>query len=153
LTKEELDITYTDFLDLADKKKEVNDDDLLMLVGQTVADQVRAIKVESLQVICGKSMIPTATVTLNIRGDVKTKSATGDGPVDAAFSAIKKIITQKVHLEDFLIQAITGGSEDLGKVTISIRYQENIYYGFGANTDIVTASVDAFVDAISKTME
>lgn len=153
LTKEELDITYTDFLDLADKKKEVNDDDLLMLVGQTVADRDRAIKVESLQVICGKSMIPTATVTLNIRGDVKTKSATGDGPVDAAFSAIKKIITQKVHLEDFLIQAITGGSEDLGKVTISIKYQENIYYGFGANTDIVTASVDAFVDAISKTME
>lgn len=153
LTKEELDVTYADFLDLADKKKEVNDDDLLMLVGQTSSKKERAIKVESLQVVCGKSMIPTATVTLNIKGDVKTQSATGDGPVDAAFSAIKKVITQEVRLEDFLIQAITGGSEDLGKVTISIQHQENLYYGFGANTDIVTASVDAFVDAISKTME
>jgi 2-isopropylmalate synthase len=153
LTKEELDLTYADFLDLADKKKEVNDNDLLMLVGKQISTKDKAIKVEKLQVVCGKGLIPTATITLNINGDIATKSATGDGPVDAAFSAIKKIITQKVRLEDFLIQAITGGSEDVGRVTISIRYQENVYYGYGSDTDIVTASVDAFVDAISKTME
>jgi 2-isopropylmalate synthase len=63
---------------------------------------------------------------------------------------VKKIIHRKVVLEEFLIQAITHGSDDLGKVHMQVKFEDNIFHGFGANTDIITASVEAFLDAINK---
>ena len=75
---------------------------------------------------------------------------TGNGPVDAAFNAVKQIIRKTVTLEEFLIQAITRGSDDIGKVHVQLENKGTLYYGFSANTDIVTASVEAFIDAISK---
>jgi 2-isopropylmalate synthase len=77
-------------------------------------------------------------------------SSTGNGPVDAAIKAVKNIIKRKVILEEFLIQAITRGSDDVGKVHMQVEYDDQIYYGFGANTDIVTASAEAFIDALNK---
>jgi len=150
LTKEELDKTYQEFLILADKKKEVNNEDLKQLITKEKGEEKKSIKVKNLQVICGKSMIPTATVTLDVRGDEITKTSTGDGPVDAAFSAIKKIITQHVILDEFLIQAISKGSSEMGRVSIRIDYKGKIFYGYGSDTDIVTASVEAYIDAINK---
>ena len=70
--------------------------------------------------------------------------------LDAAFNAVKQIIRKTVTLEEFLIQAITRGSDDIGKVHVQLENKGNLYYGFSANTDIVTASVEAFIDAISK---
>jgi len=153
LKGEDLDSTYQEFLKVADAKKEVNDDDLLVLVGKEQRDKNRAIKCEALQVVCGKSMIPTATVSLSIKGELKTESAMGDGPVDAAYSAVKKLFDKNIKLEDFLIQGFSGGSDDFGRVSVQIQSENNYFYGFGADTDIVTASVEAFVDAISKTFE
>lgn len=153
LDKEALDQAYHDFLVLADKKKEVNDDDLMLLVGCEKRKSSNPIKIKNLQIFCGKDLIPTATVTLNIKGDHITKTAHGNGPVDAAIKAIKKIITQKVHLDELLIQAITGGSEDIGKVSMKITHQKRTYFGLGADTDIVVASAEAFVDAVSKIVE
>lgn len=153
LNPEELDKTYQEFLHVADVKKEVNDDDLLVLVGKEKREAKRAIKLESLQVVCGKSMIPTATVSLIINGETKTESAMGDGPVDAAYTAIKKLFSQKIRLEEFLIQGFTGGSDDFGRVSVQIESENNYFYGFGVDTDIVTASTEAFVDAISKILE
>jgi 2-isopropylmalate synthase len=63
---------------------------------------------------------------------------------------VKQLISKTVHLEEFLIQAITQGSDDLGKVHVQLEHDEKIYYGFGTSTDIVTASVEAFIDAITK---
>jgi 2-isopropylmalate synthase len=74
----------------------------------------------------------------------------GNGPVDAAFSAVKKIVTKKVRLEEFLIQAITRGSNDIGKVHVQVFHKGTMYYGFSASTDIITASVEAFVDALAQ---
>ncbi len=79
-----------------------------------------------------------------------TVCATGNGPIDAAFNAIKQIVTKKVRLEEFLVQAITRGSDDLGKVHIQIEHKGAIYYGFSGSTDIITASVEAFIDALSQ---
>jgi len=146
---DELDHIYDNFLALADKKKDINDDDLLLLVGKE-QQKDRSIKVESLQILCGKNMIPTATVRLNISGESLTATAAGNGPVDAAFSAVRSIINKKVRLEEFLIQAITGGSDDMGKVHVQIESRKKQYYGFAADTDILTAAVEAYVDAISK---
>lgn len=147
--KEELDDIYHRFLILADKKKEINDEDIKILTG-VVFQGEKSIKLEQLQVLCGKSSIPVATVGLNINGEIHTATATGNGPVDAAFTAVKQLISRTVHLEEFLIQAITRGSDDLGKVHIQLEHEGKIYYGFGTSTDIISASVEAFIDAIAK---
>jgi len=149
LGKEELDDVYHRFLLLADKKKEINDEDIRILTGEIFQGE-KSLKLELLQVTCGKSAIPVATVGLKINGEVHTSTASGNGPIDAAFTAVKHLISKTVHLEEFLIQAITRGSDDLGKVHVQVGHEDKIYYGFGTNTDIITASVEAFIDAISK---
>jgi 2-isopropylmalate synthase len=149
LNKEEIDDIYHSFLQLADKKKDINDEDIRILTGE-VSHGEKKLKLEHLQVACGKSVMPVATVGLRVNGEVHVATSTGNGPIDAAFTAVKQLISKTVHLEEFLIQAITKGSDDLGKVHIQVEHQGNIYYGFSANTDIITASVEAFIDAISK---
>ncbi|ASB48967.1 2-isopropylmalate synthase [Alkalitalea saponilacus] len=147
----EVDEIYQKFLELADKKKDITDEDLEILVGRNVEkDSKRPLKLESLQVVCGKSTIPTATVQVNFNGDVFTETASGNGPIDAAFTAVKALVKRRVRLEEFLIQAITRGSDDLGKVHVQIEHQGHTYYGFSAHTDIITASVEAFLDALGK---
>jgi 2-isopropylmalate synthase len=150
LEASEVDTVYQKFVELADSKKDVSDEDLEALVGTEKEKSDMSMKLESLQVTCGKSTIPTATVQVSFEGDVFTETSTGNGPIDAAFSAVKKLVKRKVHLHEFLVQAITRGSDDLGKVHIQIEHKDMIYYGFSANTDIVTASVEAYLDAISK---
>ena len=147
--KEELDDIYHRFLVLADKKKEINDEDIRILSGEVFKGE-KALKLEQLQVTCGKSMIPVATVCIRINGEIHTSTSSGNGPIDAAFTAVRQLISKTVHLEEFLIQAITKGSDDLGKVHIQVEHEGKIYYGFSANTDIITASVEAFIDAIDK---
>jgi len=147
--KEELDAIYEKFLQLADKKKDISDEDLHVLAGVHHV-KGRSFELERLQVVCGKSAIPSATVGLMINGELHIETATGNGPFDAAYNAIIKILKQNFYIEEFLVQAITRGSDDLGKVHIQVEYNKNIYYGFGASTDIVTASVEALVDALSK---
>ena len=146
----ELDDIYEQFLVLADSKKDVADEDLEALAGSEHAKQERNIKLERLQVISGLSTIPTATVSINFNGDVFTETASGNGPVDAAYTAIKSLVKRKVHLEEYLVQAITRGSDDLGKVHVQVEHKGKTFYGYAANTDIVTASAEAFLDAISK---
>ncbi|MBN2519227.1 MAG: 2-isopropylmalate synthase [Bacteroidales bacterium] len=147
--KEEVDVIYQKFLELADKKKNIIDEDLHILAGSKASEQ-RGIKLDGLQVICGKSTVPVATVKLIVNGETISATSDGNGPVDAALTAVKSIIKKKVRLEEFLVQAITAGSDDIGKVHIQIEHKGKIYYGFSGNTDIITASVEAFIDAISK---
>lgn len=149
LDKEKLDKVYDEFLKLADKKKEIRDDDIALLVGDATK-QERRIKLDFLQVVTGKKLVPMATVSLDIAGEKFNATASGNGPVDAAIKAVKQIIHRQVVLEEFLIQAITRGSDDVGKVHMKVDYEGNIFHGFGANTDIITASVEAFLDAINK---
>ncbi len=148
--KEELDACYQKFLQLADVKKEINDSDLFMLAGVTQDKIAQKMRLKYLQVVCGKNSIPMATVKLVIDGEECTATSSGNGPVDAAFQAVRSLVHRKIALEEFFVQAITRGTDDVGKVHIQIENKGNIYYGFSANTDIVTASVEAYVNAISK---
>jgi 2-isopropylmalate synthase len=91
-----------------------------------------------------------ASIGLDISGQKFEEAATGNGPVDAAVKALKKVIQKKMVLKEYTVQAITKGSDDLGKVHVQVEYDGNLYYGFGANTDIVTASVEAYIDCINK---
>ena len=147
---EELDEIYQRFLELADKKKMVTTRDLEVLIGTAASRRRMSIQLTGLQIVCGKSSIPTATVQISFDGDTFTETACGNGPVDAAITAVKNITKRRVHIEEYLVQAITRGSDDLGKVHMQISHKGKMYHGFGANTDIVTASVESFIDAISK---
>lgn len=149
---EKLDKAYDQFLTLADKKKDINDDDLLILLGEDRSRE-RKIKIEYLNVLCGQSAIPMATVTLNVDGESHTATDSGVGPVDAAFKAVRQIVKTKAKLEEYLVQAVTRGMDDVGKVHVQIEYKGENFYGFGANQDVITASVEAYVDAISNCLK
>src|SRR5690606_3720653 len=149
LSRDKLDEVYEQFLKLADKKKDIRDDDIALLVGDATR-QERRIKLDFLQVVTGKSITPMAIVRLDIAGEKFDATSSGNGPVDAAIKAVKQIIRRQVTIEEFLVQAITRGSDDMGKVHMQIDYNDSIYHGFGAHTDIVTASVEAFLDGVNK---
>ena len=149
LTEEKLDKVYEKFLELADLKKEVSDVDVLMLAGADTADQ-HAVRLDFLQVTTGKGVKSVASIGLDISGQKFEAAASGNGPVDAAIKALKKIIMKQMTLKEFTIQAISKGSDDVGKVHMQVEYEGSMYYGFGANTDIVTASVEAYIDCINK---
>ncbi len=148
LDKEALDKAYSEFLKLADRKKEITDDDVLMLAGAHRTNH--RIKLEYLQVTSGVGLQSVASVGLNIAGEKFEACASGNGPVDAAISAIKIIIRRQMLVKEFLIQAINKGSNDIGKVHMTVEHEGRQYYGFSANTDIIAASAEAFIDAINK---
>lgn len=144
-----LDELYKNFLNLADKKKEITDDDILMLAGAEKA-AMNSVKLDYLQVTTGKGVKSVACIGLDIAGQKFEESSSGNGPVDAAISALKRIVRRQMTLKEFTIQAINKGSDDVGKVHMQVEHDGNVYYGFGANTDIVTASVEAYIDCINK---
>ena len=144
----ELDDVYEKFLLLADKKKDIKDDDILALAGKE--SKSNRIKIDYLQVTSGIGLRNVASIGLDIAGEHFEASGTGNGPVDAAIKAVKKIISREVTIQEFLIQAINRGSDDVGKVHMQVEHNNSLYYGFSANTDIVSASVEAFIDAVNK---
>lgn len=144
-----LDSIYEKFLQLADQKKDVSDADIMMLAGADTAD-AHAVRLDFLQVTTGKGVKSVASIGLDISGQKFEAAASGNGPVDAAIKALKKIIMKQMILKEFTIQAISKGSDDVGKVHMQVEYDGSLYYGFGANTDIVTASVEAYIDCINK---
>ena len=146
---EKLDKLYEEFLKLADKKKEVTDDDILVLAGAD-RSETHNVKLDYLQVTTGMGVKSVASIGLAIANEHFEAAASGNGPVDAAIKALKQIIKRQMTLKEFTIQAISKGSDDMGKVHMQVEYNNHLYYGFGANTDIVTASVEAYIDCINK---
>ena len=137
LEQKELDEVYAKFLELADKKKDVRDDDLLYLVGAATGEKVgKRIKLKYLQILTG-TLIPTATVIVKIGDSERTATCTGNGPVDAAVKAIKTLINETVQITEFLIQAMNKGSDDVGRVHVQVKCGSMLVHGFSANTDVV----------------
>ena len=145
----QLDRIYEAFLKLADKKKELNDDDILMLAGADTA-AIKHVKLDSLQVTTGKGVTPIAAIRLNVAGEEFEAASTGNGPLDASIKALKQIIHRKMTLKEMTIQALSKGSDDVCKVHMQVENDGHLYYGFGSDTDIVTASVEAYIDCINK---
>jgi 2-isopropylmalate synthase len=153
IDKLNLDQVYSNFLEMADRIKEVSDHDLEILMGgdqQNGQVNEKGIQVKLVQVVCGDPLRPMATVRLRLGGEEKEASASGNGPVDATVKAIHKIVNDEIVLEEFNIQAIHGGSDDVSKVNIRVAYNGKSSYGFGYSTDIVNASVNAYIDALNK---
>ncbi len=150
LTKAELDKIYELFIDLADKKKEVYDDDLRTLMGDEILREKERYVLKHLQVHIGTGAIPTATVQIQTNGSIAQESATGDGPVDAVFNAIDRALNSKFNIESYQVRSVTSGRKAMGEVTVRIRNNGRSYNGRGVSTDIIEASAKAYLQAINQ---
>lgn len=153
LSKEELDKAFIKFKELADKKKEVCDRDIEALITNKFAEVEKFYELERFVINSGNTM--TATATVMIRNDENSieKVATGDGPIDAAFRAIEKIAGKKIILEDYFLNAVTEGKDAQGEAVVKISQDDRIYTGKGLSTDVIEASIEAYIDALNKLME
>ena len=149
LKGDKLDRVYEQFLKLADKKRELTNDDILMLAGADLALN-KKVRLESLQVLAGKGTTPYAKIRLMVDKESFEAESAGNGPLDASIKALKKIIKRTMTLKEMTIQAISKGSDDVGKVHMQVETDGHLYYGFGSDTDIVTASIEAYIDCINK---
>jgi len=145
---------FTRFKQLADRKKDVHDADLLAIAADEVAQAPALWALEALQVGCGTIGMPTATVKLRGPGGaVSVYAAVGAGPVDACFKAVDAIIRAPVMLEELNLTAVTEGLDALGEVSVRVRWTEGdskIYHGCSSDLDVVVASVKAYLDAINR---
>ncbi|NBR53792.1 MAG: 2-isopropylmalate synthase [Rhodobacteraceae bacterium] len=149
LADNQLNDIFVRFKDLADRKKEVYDDDLIALIRQndTVEDHL---KLKHLRVVCGTEGPQTADLTLEIDGEEKSVHATGDGPVDSAFNAVKALFKHHARLQLYQVHAVTEGTD--AQATVSVRLEEDgrIATGQSADTDTVVASVKAYINALNR---
>lgn len=156
LDESELERTFSRFKELADKKKEVSEADLESLVSDEVRHVEEVVHLRRLQVQCGDRCIPTATVSISLFDNdfEQTATATGTGPVDAAFCAINKLVNNilNVNLCEYKVSSVTRGIDALGEVAVKVVDGETgrFYTGFSANTDVVVASAQAYVNAVNR---
>lgn len=144
----QLEEVYERFLKLADAKKDLCDEDLVVLIeGKAVKPNI---EISHVQVVCGQPLHPLATVELIVNGKSIRESATGNGPINAALRAIDRILHTQIVLEEFLVQSLSSGSREKGKVHMRIEHDDQRYQGFGLDEDIVMASVKAYINAINK---
>jgi len=147
-----LEEAFRRFKDLADRKKEVFDEDLIALVDDEVGRIHDRVKFISLQVVCGSKGPRTADLELEIDGAVQRAQAAGDGPVDATFNCVKKLVPHAAKLQLFQIHAVTGGTDAQAEVTVRLEENGKTVNGQGADTDTLVASCRAYVHALNKLM-
>jgi len=149
VTEEDLKKLYKLFIQLADKKKEVYDDDLRVLMGDEIYIEESPVYLEQMQIHLGTNAIPTATVSLKVNDEVINESATGDGPVDALFNSIDRALNTKYKIESYQVRSVTEGRQAMGEALIRIRKSGKSYTGRGVSTDIIEASAKAYLHAIN----
>ena len=150
LEKKDFDKIYERFLEIADKKREVFDEDLHAFVEEELNVMPEVFSLEYFSVVTGNNVIPTATVRLKKKDTYFEEAATGDGPVDAVYKAIERITNTPTKLINYSINAVTHGKDAMGSVTISVSKNEKIYRGYSVATDVIEASAHALLNAINK---
>ena len=150
LSAEELEKAYERFIALADKKKQVYDDDLLMIAREEMAEPMHTYILDYLHVSTGTGTVPTATVRLKRGADVIQDASCGDGPVDAALKSIDRITGIPGTLMDFTLQAITVGKDAMGEVSVRVRFDKDVVTTKAASTDIVEASAKAYLSCVNR---
>ena len=150
LPEEAVNRAFTRFKIVADKKKEVFDDDLLAIVEEEALAAGETYTLEYLQFTSGINIVPTATVRLKRENDIFQESGWGDGPVDAAYKAIDQITKVQGRLADYSIRAITAGKDALGEVVLKLEVNGHTVIGRATSTDVIEASVRAYLNAINK---
>jgi len=150
LSDEELNNAFERFKRLADQKKDIYDEDIEALVSEEVAKTPEIYSLIDLNIITGTSQKPTATIRLKVGEEIIEKTEYGDGPVDATYRAIALITDTKSSLVKFEVKGITGGTDALGEVMVSLEEDGRFVRGHGADTDIIVASARAYINALNK---
>jgi len=150
LSQVELDQTYQRFLEVADKKREVFDEDLIAILHDEIHPVPEIYHLDYLHIYSGTSAIPTATVRLRVGEQVKEGAAIGDGPVDAVCRAISQVTKTAAKLARYEIRAVTSGTEAMGEVTVQLEEGGRKVMGRGASTDVIEASAKAYIDGLNK---
>ncbi|MDD5455140.1 MAG: 2-isopropylmalate synthase [Candidatus Ratteibacteria bacterium] len=142
--------TYEAFLSLADKKREIFDEDLKTIVEEEIFRIPETYSLQYVNVVTGNKTIPTATVEIKKQGKIIEEASCGDGPVDAVYKAIDKITKMQIKLLDYSIKSVTGGKEALGEVTVRVKINGKEFMGRSASTDIIEASAKAYLKAVNR---
>jgi 2-isopropylmalate synthase len=150
LSSSDLELAFNRFKQLADKKREIYDEDIESIVVEEVLRVPHRFKLVYINVISGNVTVPTATVQMEVDGELHQEAGFGDGPVDATFKTIKKITRTRSKLLQFAINAITGGTEAQGEVTVRLEERGYTVIGQGADTDVLVASAKAYINALNK---
>ena len=153
ITEDKLNEVYAAFTELADKKKEVFDEDLRIIMGDSVTHKNEHYELEYLHISSGSHSIPTAVVRIRKDSEIKEESSVGDGPVDAVFNAIERALGVKQQIESYNVRSVTSGRQALGEVLVRIRSNLKSFTGRGISTDIIEASAKAYLNAFSKKEE
>jgi 2-isopropylmalate synthase len=149
-SKEAFNRAFVRFKDLADKKREIFDEDLQALASDVqVSTEDDAITVKDLEVLTKTGQLPTAKICIRYKDKDHHSEASGDGAVDAIFNAIEKLINSETKLQLYSVNAVTEGTDSQGEVTVRLEKQGRIINGQGADTDILLASAKAYVNALS----
>jgi 2-isopropylmalate synthase len=152
LNEEQLEILFNDFKALADKKKEVYDEDLIVLVEKHLEDVPPHWQLISMHTTAGTQILPTATVAIRRPdGEIVQDAAIGDGPVDAIFKAVERVTGVKANLREFVVRGVTQGKDAQGEVTLELEVEsgDQSFRGRAASTDIIEASAQAYVNAVN----
>ncbi len=150
LKKEELDRLFVRFKDLADKRKEILDDDIEAIIVEEFLRTPDIYKLEYLNVISGTVVVPTATVKMTIDGRIAQSAGFGVGPIDATFNTIAKMVKTKSVLTRFSVNSITGGMDAQGEVIVKLKEGNFVVLGKGADPDIITASAKAYINGLNR---
>jgi 2-isopropylmalate synthase len=149
LKEEEVSHLFDEFKKLADKKKNIQDEDIISLVTGNTAKFIGGLELVSFE-ITRKEGKPKAEVTIKIDGAEKTETTIGDGPVDAAYNAINSILDDSFELKEYKLDSITGDTDAQAQVVVRIEKNGETYIGKSQSTDIVEASINAYIDGINR---
>ncbi|HOW34949.1 MAG TPA: 2-isopropylmalate synthase [Candidatus Omnitrophota bacterium] len=152
LKESDVDKAFERFKVVADKKKQVFDEDLIAIVEDEMKSVSPTWELAEMTTASGTNMPPKATIVMKSKGKKFEKTSSGDGPVDACYKAIDAIVKVKGELLDYSIQSVTRGKDALGEVTVKVRFADQNVIGRGASEDILVASAKAYINAINKTL-
>ncbi|MCX5667768.1 MAG: 2-isopropylmalate synthase, partial [Candidatus Omnitrophica bacterium] len=150
LKENQLEEAFSRFKVLADKKKEIFDEDLETIIDEGISKVPEDLKLVHFHIESGDRVKPSAAVTVNYKGKLYDSASIGDGPIDACYKAIDKVIKIGGTLLDYQVKSITGGKDALGEVSVKIKSKDRVVSGRGASTDIIEASIKAYVNAVNK---
>ncbi len=150
LSSEEIENAFAKFKRLADQKKDIFEEDLETLVSEEVSKIPETYQLVDLSVSSGMKKQPKASISMKAKGKMVKKTASGDGPVDATYKAISSITKTKSSLLKFEVKSITGGTDALGEVIVSLEENGRTARGHGADTDIIVAAAKAYINALNK---
>ncbi|HEX9780551.1 MAG TPA: 2-isopropylmalate synthase [bacterium] len=150
LSRKDFERTFSRFKDLADKKKEVFNDDLAAIVEEELPAAQETYKLIYVHTSSGSDTVPTATIKLSKKGRTIQEAACGDGPVDACYKTIDRLTGVSAELVDYALRSVTKGKDALGEVAVKLRAGGIEVTGRGASTDVIEASAKAYVNAVNK---